>query len=322
LHWYPGLAGVLRRFRPDVIDLWEEPWGLLSAETCWLRNRFLPSAKIISETEQNINKTLPFPFEQFRRYSLRNANFVIGRNTEAVEITRLKGYRGPSAVMPNGVDVELFSPRNREAARRALDFSGFVCGYVGRIVEEKGLSEMVEALAHCPPDVNLVFAGAGPFQKEVERLARDLKMETRIRFLANRPREELPEVMSALDVLLLPSRTTPRWKEQFGRVIIEAHGCGTPVIGSDSGAIPEVIGDGGLVVPERNVAALADAICKLRDDPSLLTKLGAAGREQAQRLYSWPSVAARLREIYLSLAPGEREVSPASPATLAEQATR
>ncbi len=307
LHWYPFLAGVLRRFRPDVIDLWEEPWGLLSAETCWLRNRLLPSARIISETEQNINKALPFPFEQFRRYSLRNADYVIGRNAEAVEVTRSKGYRGPARVAPNGVDVGAFSPRDRGAARRALGFHGFVCGYVGRIVEEKGLTEMVEALAHCPPDVNLAFVGTGPFQPELERFVRERKRQSQVHFLPLRPREELPEVMSALDVLLLPSRTTARWKEQFGRVIIECHGCRTPVIGSDSGAIPEVIGNGGLVVPEQNSAALAAAICKLRDNPELRQKMAEAGFRQAHDIYSWPKVAALMREVYLSLAPNQPE---------------
>src|SRR5580700_9066393 len=60
LHWYPGLKSLLTTWRPDIIDLWEEPWGLVSAQTAWLRNRFLPEARIISETEQNIGKRLPF----------------------------------------------------------------------------------------------------------------------------------------------------------------------------------------------------------------------------------------------------------------------
>jgi len=303
LHWYPGLAGVLRSFRPDVIDLWEEPWGLVSAETCLLRNLLLPNARIISETEQNIDKKLPFPFEQFRRYTLRNADFVIGRNADAVEITRRKGYRGPAAVAPNGVDIELFKPMDREAARLALGLTGFVCGYVGRLVEQKGLTEIIEALKDCPPEVNVVFAGSGPFQAQLERLVSLRNLGARVRFLSNRGREELPEVMSALDVLLLPSRTTSSWKEQFGRVIIEAHACGTPVIGSDSGAIPAVVGDGGLIVPEQNPAALAAAIAKLSLEPMLCAQMAAAGRRQTKQHYSWQQVAAVMRKIYLSLPP-------------------
>jgi glycosyltransferase involved in cell wall biosynthesis len=309
LHWYPGLAAVLKGFRPDVIDLWEEPWGLLSVQTCVLRNLLLPEARIISETEQNIDKKLPFPFEQFRRYTLRHADFVIGRNEEAVEITRRKGSRSPAAVVPNGVDIEVFKPMEREAARRALGFSGFVCGYVGRLVEQKGLEEIVTALADCPPDVNVVFAGGGPFQGELEGIVAKLKQEERVRFLPNRSREELPEVMSALDVLLLPSRTTARWKEQFGRVIIEAHACGTAVIGSDSGAIPAVVGEGGLIVPEQDPAALTGAICKLRENAALLREMGAAGRRQVEESYSWQRVAAQMREIYMGLRPRNRSAA-------------
>lgn len=303
LHWYPALPKILRSFRPDVIDLWEEPWGLVSAQTCWLRNRLLPTARIISETEQNVNKRLPFPFETFRNYTLKNADFVIGRNQEAVDITRLKGYRGPAAVAPNGVDIELFNPRDREAVRRELGFTGFVCGYVGRLVEQKGLTEIIEALEHCPPDVHVVFVGSGPFQQELERRVREAKRESQVRFLENRDREQLPVVMSALDVLLLPSRTTPRWKEQFGRVIIEAHACKTPVIGSDSGAIPAVIGEGGIVIPEQNPSALAEAICKLREDQTLRERMGIAGRRQTEEHYSWQQVAALMRDIYRRLPP-------------------
>jgi glycosyltransferase involved in cell wall biosynthesis len=109
LHWYPALARLLREFRPDIIDLWEEPWSLVSAHTCWLRGRLLPQAKIISETEQNINKKLPPPFEQFRSYTLRHADYVVGRNSEAIELVRGKGYGGPASVVPNAVDAELFA---------------------------------------------------------------------------------------------------------------------------------------------------------------------------------------------------------------------
>ena len=112
-------------------------------------------------------------------------------------------------------------------------------GYVGRLVEEKGLADAVDALLRCPPAVRLVLVGAGPYQSALQARIARLQLLDRVVFLAKRPLEQLPPLMNALDVLLLPSRTTSRWKEQFGRVIIEAHACGIPVIGSDSGAIPE-----------------------------------------------------------------------------------
>ncbi len=299
LHWYPRLAKVLTEFRPDVIDLWEEPWGLMSAHMCWLRNRLLPDARIISETEQNVRKVLPFPFEKFRTYTLKNASFVIGRNAEAIEITREKGYRGAAQVVGNGVDVGLFRPLAREECKAELGLKGFVMGYVGRIVQQKGLMEAVDALREVPDDVQLIFAGSGPFRSQLENRAKELGKVGQIRFLPLRPREELPRLMNALDVLLLPSQTTTRWKEQFGRVIIEAQACGTPVIGSNSGAIPEVIMEGGVVVPERDSSALAAAVCRLKSNVDLRAKMGAAGMQQVHASYSWPRIAERMYEIYI-----------------------
>jgi glycosyltransferase involved in cell wall biosynthesis len=299
LHWYPRLARLLREFRPDIIDLWEEPWGLVSAHTCWLRNRLLPQSKIISETEQNIHKTLPAPFEGFRTYTLRNADFVVGRNGEAVEIVRAKGYDGPATVVPNAVDASLFRPMDRSACRRSLGLSGFVVGYVGRLVEEKGLADAVDALKQCPPSVRLVLVGSGPYQAQLQQRAARLELSERVQFLAGRPLEQLPPLMNALDALLLPSRTTASWKEQFGRVIIEAHACGTPVIGSNSGAIPEVIGEGGLVVAERDPGALAAAITALQANPQQSREMGRKGHRQVEAQYTWEQVAGRMRDIYL-----------------------
>src|SRR5205823_2093778 len=97
---------------------------------------------------------------------------------------------------------------------------------------------------------------------------------------------------------ILPSRTTPTWKEQFGRVIIEAHACSTPVLGSNSGAIPDVIASGGLIFNERNPSDLADKIRTLHSDPSRLRTLGSTGRQQVEALYTWQRIAQRMRSIY------------------------
>jgi glycosyltransferase involved in cell wall biosynthesis len=298
LHWYPRLGELLRSFKPDIIDLWEEPWGLVSAHACRLRERLLPGARIITETEQNIDKRLPPPFEQFRAYTLRHADFAIGRNTEALALLRAKGYRGPAEVVPNAVDAQLFRPLDRETARRSLDVDGFVAGYVGRLVEEKGLMDLVDALAFCPERVQLLFVGSGPLQSKLERRAEELNRTRQVRFLAALPLERLPSVMNALDVLVLPSRTTPRWKEQFGRVIIEAQACGIPVIGSDSGAIPEVVGQAGHIVQERSPRALGRAIRQLAANPDECARLGALGRVQVETHFTWERVAERMHCIY------------------------
>ena len=301
MHWYPGLATAMREFKPDVIDLWEEPWGLVSAHTCWLRNRLMPATKIVSETEQNVSKKLPFPFEQMRRYTLRNADFAVGRSSEAIEILRSKGFNGPAEVVPNAVDATLFRPLDRGDAKRLLGINGFVAGYVGRLVAEKGLMDLVAAIRSCPDDVHLVFVGSGPLKEDLARFAEKLGKGKQLHLLPARPAGELPILMNAMDVLVLPSRTTPRWKEQFGRVIIEASACGIPVIGSNSGAIPEVVGAGGIIVPENNPEAIAQAIIHLRSSADLGRSYGIAGRRQVESLYTWDRVAERMRAIYLKV---------------------
>ena len=313
LHHYAGLGEVIRRFRPHVIDLWEEPWGAVSLQACRIRNRYLPDCKIVTETEQNVDKRLPPPFERMRRYTLANADYAVGRNAEAIDILRRKGYAGPAEVVPNAVDTDLFRPLDRAACRaelglgtggvdgRAVDgqLDPFWVGYVGRLVEEKGLGDLVAALAHCPPHFRLLLVGEGDFEPQLRARAAAIGLDPGR--VVIRPQVELPQVatvMNALDVFVLPSRTTATWKEQFGRVIIEAHACGTPVVGSDSGAIPTVVGDGGLTFPEGNPAELAAALRALASDAELRHSLGQAGRRQVYAAYTWDRVAEQMHGIY------------------------
>ena len=304
LHYYPELPKILREFRPDIIDLWEEPWGLVSAHAVWLRDRLLPQTKIISETEQNINRVLPPPFEQFRRYTLKHADFVIGRSREALDITHSKGYCGPGEVVPNAVDAKVFIPMDSLQARSRAGLSDwcgpgdFLVGYAGRLVEEKGLSDLVAAVARCPREVKLLFVGDGPFKEKLESQVAELSLADRVRMIPGVPLQELPTLMNCMNVFALPSRTTKTWKEQFGRVIIEAHACAVPVIGSISGAIPEVVGDAGLVVPECDPAALAAAINKLNADRRGAMEMGRRGYERVHREYSWECVARQMAGIY------------------------
>ena len=302
LHWYPGLKKLIQEFKPDVIDLWEEPWGLVSAHACRLRNQHFPQVKIISETEQNISKRLPPPFEMFRKYTLKNADFAVARSNEAMEVLREKGYKGPAGVVSNGVDAELFQPMTQQVCRNALKpMSGFVVGYLGRLVEEKGILDLVDAVARCDSDVNLLLVGSGPLETAIVDKSLQLGISDRVRIIPARPLIELPQVMNAIDVMVLPSRTTPRWKEQFGRVLIEAGACGTAVIGSDSGAIPDVVGNGGLIFPEGNVESLAAAITRLQQDSELRKQLGAQGRQTVLEKYTWQQVAQQMHDIYNSV---------------------
>lgn len=303
-HYTEALARVLHETRPDVVDIWEEPWGLACAQAVWLTRRLCPRARIIVETEQNIYKRLPPPFRQFQAYSLRHAAVVVARSEEALGVVRRKGYSGPAAVVPNAVDCDLFQPlppRERRARRARRGWDGpedFVAGYVGRLVPEKGLADAVTALALLPERVRLLLVGDGPFRGQLEEHARRLNVAGRVQFVGSVPSTALPDYLNTLDVLILPSRTTTTWKEQFGRVLIEAGACGIAVVGSDSGAIPEVIAGGGLIFPEGDAAGLADRLRTLIDSPERRAEYGRIGLARARGLFSWQKVAEQMKGIY------------------------
>jgi len=104
-------------------------------------------------------------------------------------------------------------------------------------------------------------------------------------------RSDMPAHLCACDAVVLPSYATRTWKEQFGRVLVEAMACGTPVIGSDSGEIPHVVGEAGLIFPEKDAPALRDCLKRMIEDPALRQRLIALGRARAEREYSCEAVA-------------------------------
>jgi glycosyltransferase involved in cell wall biosynthesis len=106
------------------------------------------------------------------------------------------------------------------------------------------------------------------------------------------------------DALALPSLTRPNWKEQFGRILVEAMASGVPCAGSDSGEIPHVLGDAGLVVPEGDAGALAAALSRLADDPGLRRALAARGRARVLARYTHARIAEKTCAVYRALAPG------------------
>jgi glycosyltransferase involved in cell wall biosynthesis len=115
------------------------------------------------------------------------------------------------------------------------------------------------------------------------------------------PSHDVPAILRSLHAVVLPSLTTRRWKEQFGRILIEAMACGVPVVGSTSGEIPDVIGDGGLVIPEGDPGALADALQRLYDDQELRTRLGQRGRERVLQRYTHLRIARLTHQAYVRI---------------------
>jgi len=160
----------------------------------------------------------------------------------------------------NGVDLTLFSPKDREAARAKHRLNGFVLLSVGGLIERKGHHLAIEALVDCP-DCTLVIAGGGPLRGDLEQLAARLAVADRVRFLGDTPHSQLPELYSAADALVLASS-----REGWANVLLEAMACGLPVLATDVNGTAEAVQspEAGLLLPERTAACLAAAVSRLR----------------------------------------------------------
>jgi glycosyltransferase involved in cell wall biosynthesis len=294
LHFYPGLRRLIRQIRPDVIHLWEEPWSAVALQASLLSG----NAAVVMEVDQNIIKRLPPPFEAIRRHVLRRTDHVLSRHQEATSVVRAKGYQGPVSAIGYGVNRDIFSPAG-EADRAGPPRRGLRLGYVGRVLEEKGLDEALDAIVRARSPVSLAIMGEGAHEARLRQRVAELGLETRVTFQPWRPPAEVAHFIRGLDVLILLSRSTKKWREQFGRVILEAQSCGVPVIGTKSGAIPDVIGPGGWIVPERDPVALAhclDAIASQPDDE--LRNRGLAGQKNVASRFTFEIVAQSLAQAW------------------------
>jgi len=294
LHFYPGLGKHVRRLQPDIVHIDEEPYNLATFQAMRLAKRV--GAKALFFTWQNLKRSYPFPFNCIESYNLEKADYAIAGNQEAVEVWRGKGYKGPIKVIPQfGVDPEIYKTDKSQISNLK---SQFTIGYVGRLVEEKGVQVLLHAVDGLAGEWRLHILGSGPIQSQLEALARQLDLVERVSFESPIPSAQMPAFYHQLDTLVLPSLTRLHWKEQFGRVLIEAMACGVPVVGSRSGEIPHVIGQAGLTFTEGDVQELRARLSQLMDDPDLRADLAKRGRERVLAHYTQARIATATYEVY------------------------
>jgi glycosyltransferase involved in cell wall biosynthesis len=282
LHFYPGLRRLLHQIDPDVIHLWEEPWSVVALQARIMKRR----AAMVLEVDQNILKYLPPPFETIRRQVLKNTDHILSRSPEATAVVRARGYDGPTTSIGYGVDLSTFQPEPQPAAR-----AGLRIGYVGRLVEEKGLDDALDAMAKVAAPVSLAIMGEGPHEDALRQRVNDLGLAAQVTFQGWGSPADVASFLRSLDAMVLLTRTTNSVREQFGRVIVEAQACGVPVIGSQSGAIPSVVGEGGWVVPERDPGALAKLLTWIAADPELRWLKATAARKNVEARFTYEAVA-------------------------------
>ncbi len=291
------------RFRPDIVHYEGEVESLGAAEIVLIRALLARRARLVLTTWQNILRPRSRLVRLINDLNLSAATHILCASQEADHVLRQQGYRGATSILPIiGVDPSRFFPQPAATARERLGPDGFTIGYVGRLVPEKGVDDLLRAVACLTCRCTLLIIGYGPTRASLEALAAELGIAAHCRMIGSVPHEDLAGYLNALDLLVLPSRTTTHWKEQLGRVLLEAMACRVAVLGSDSGAIPEVIGDPDGIYTEGDVPGLAARIAHLIAEPEYRRARAESGYHRALECYSTEHLARATAAVWHGLA--------------------
>ena len=301
--WFGGLRRAMAG-EWDVVHCWEEPYVFAGAQVA---RASAPGAALVVASFQNISKNYPWPLSAFERRTMDRADgwIAFGESVEHALESRA-GYGNTAAVIPPGVDVTRFRP-DPQMARTMRERLGWpadarVVGYSGRFVAEKGVRLLCDALTASRTDWKALFVGGGPLEAELRRFA--AAHPGRVHIETSVTHSEMPRWLNAMTVLCAPSQTTARWREQFGRMLIEAMASGVAIVASDSGEIPHVVCDAGIVVPERGTLGWTGAIDRLLQEEAIRQDFVRRGLERATRHFAWPVVAKRHLDFFETILEG------------------
>jgi glycosyltransferase involved in cell wall biosynthesis len=289
-----ALRNLITELKPDVVHIEEEPWTQPATVGLRLARRLgVPGVLTTAEC-------LPRSYtirQRFRRErSLRQAAGVIGANNLALALATKRRRPKPHLSLPQlGMTPPAMRPREPH--------TGLAIAFVGRLVPERGLDLLFRACVGLAGKWMLTVIGTGPSQEELEGLAQRLGIAARISWLGALPRQAVDEIWPRLDCLVLPSRTTERWVMTAGQAAIHAMANGVAVVGTNSGALPEIVGTGGRIVPEEDVPALTAALQELYADRTECERLGAAGRRRIVEEFSDGAIASKMLAFWRTLTP-------------------
>jgi glycogen(starch) synthase len=241
--------------------------------------------------------------------ALESDSLIACSTSMADEITELFGPGlAEITVIPNGIDSTRWPFATRKPHTGPAELL-----YFGRLEYEKGIHELIAALPRIRrthPGTTLTIAGDGTQQDWLVELARKHKVLKCVRFAGRAEHEQLLALLHRVDVAVLPSHYEP-----FGIVALEAAAAGTPLVTSDVGGLGEAVIDGrtGLSFPPRDVAALADAVRAVLNDPAAAQRRAVAARERLTSDFDWHTVAVRTAGVYLAAKRREREPHPRRP---------
>lgn len=294
-------------FNKDLIYTADITW-LFSYQAVLAKEKF--GKKVVCLEWENI----PFAYEEndqmkaLKERVRQVADHFIAVTERAKDALVLEGVPSDKiTVIPMGIDTERFKPDRSlgQDLRKELGIGPEekVVLFTGRMVWEKGIYDLICAAKLSLQETNgipvkFVIIGKGPETETVRRRVRELGIESSVIFIESYPYHEMHRMYNLADIFVLPSISTRMWKEQFGMVLAEAMACGTPVVSTTSGSIPEVVSDAGVLVQSNDPRDLAMAIVKLLKDENLRKELSSKGRERSVKEFNSQEIAQRIGRLF------------------------
>ena len=284
-----ALKALLRDRRPDLVQIEEEPTSIVAKQVVGAARRL--SIPVVLLTHQNVDLQLDWWLRWKHRRLLRKLTGLVAASDLAGILAREDAPGLPIAVIPQLGALAPHEPQH-------VPHEGLAIGFVGRLVQHKGLDNLLQALAlQRSAKWRLTIVGDGPEGERLEQVGSGLGLAARVRWTGGRPAEQVANLWPDLDVLVMPSRSSPEWREANGQVLMEAMANEVAVVGTDSGVLPELIGEAGIVVPDGDLPGLAAALERL-GDVTTRRPLAQAARARALRLYSDDAIAERTLEFW------------------------
>lgn len=296
-YFYPPgtILRTLQDFRPDIIQVEQEIFSLSALEMAlWARFTGKP---LVLFCWENMERHLSNFRQWSRQFVLNTAKLIIAGNQEGAALLRQWGYQGQIEVMPQmGVDTNLFAPPLNKSKNKQ-----FRIGYVGRLAHSKGIDVLLAAtrqLRERGHHFQVILCGTGADEEALRQEAQKQNVADIVSWRGGMRHDEVPTEMSKFDVLVLPSRTVPEWKEQFGHVLIEAMAMGIPAIGSNCGEIPNVVARPDMIFPEGDAQKLAAILERMICDSKWREEVAQYSINRVHQHYTHERIAAQSLDLW------------------------
>ncbi len=269
-HWLFGLDNLVHQYKPSILHV-AETYFAYTHQALQLKKQGLVKTIISTcwETIPHNNETLTRK-RQWKHEAIKLIDHFIVPTFKAKQALVKEGVKSQRiSLIRVGVDLDKFHPNSKPKRTKTLTIT-----YLGRRVAEKGIDDLIQAthqLAH---------------------------LNFKLQLIHHLPYNQTPEAYRQTDIFVLPSRQTETWEEQYGMVLVEAMASGLPIITTQTGAIPEVVGDSALLVPDKSPQQLALALETLLTNPALRLKLARKARARAEKYFDRQLIAKQLEKLY------------------------